>query len=427
MTVISVLISFYFDTAMRKMTGMSGQRWNATMSLMQDMVKTLSKHKDTIRMSSVADLQLEMKARDDEPKDNVVNPFLSALLENEGGPSPQNKEKGKFGGTGFGVIITDRKKKALDPKYQWVYGDILSNITQLTEQFFASLKSIPSSKTQVYSKRLNKVNSLTNLYKAAIRYFGFMGNVAAQSEIQVLYLSAVHANYDESLDALKTRIEKEQAAKLKRKQMREKEEKLEEEKQSESKEEEKDSKETSNGTSTDEKRPRQRRPRGKVPKLSARFRGQKAMDLPHCDVVKRAVFVFENGRSRLQTKAMLYLIFYMAVHNRYEECRDLLLMSHLGSRRNGGEDPVIAGKGIDMQILYNRAVAMFAVCAFVVCEYRAAELILQDLFASNRIKILLAQGFTKAPLEISTNEQLKQSQVFTVCTCGCWCHVLKSR
>ena len=148
-----------------------------------------------------------------------------------------------------------------------------------------------------------------------------------------------------------------------------------------------------------------------MPTVNAKFRGQKVMNLPKCEVVERAAFVFEHGRSRLQTRAMLYLIFNMGLHHRFEQCRDLLLMSHLGSGSKNEAQPLIAKQGIELQILYNRAIARFAVCAFMVSEFKAAELVLQDLFASNRLKILLAQGFTKAPLEISTNEQLKQAQV----------------
>merc|ERR1719242_917890 len=53
LTVMSILVSFYFDTAMRKMTGMSGQRWGETFDLLQEMMKLLLKNHKKIRVSSV--------------------------------------------------------------------------------------------------------------------------------------------------------------------------------------------------------------------------------------------------------------------------------------------------------------------------------------------------------------------------------------
>ena len=101
---------------------------------------------------------------------------------------------------------------------------------------------------------------------------------------------------------------------------------------------------------------------------------------------------------------MLYLIYSMALHHRYALCRDLLLMSHLGSSSR------IGAANIELQILYNRALAQYAICSFCCGYWYSAMIILQEMFGSKQIKILLAQGFVAAPLENAPAELIKQEQ-----------------
>ncbi len=117
--------------------------------------------------------------------------------------------------------------------------------------------------------------------------------------------------------------------------------------------------------------------------------------------------MFEHGTPRNQTTAMLYLIFNMSIHNRYELCRDLLLMSHLGSPSR------IGITSVELQILYNRALAAFSVCSFVYGNWYSCMIVLQELFSSNRYKILLAQGYTNAPIDDpkTTQEMIKLEQI----------------
>ena len=219
-----------------------------------------------------------------------------------------------------------------------------------------------------------------------------MGNPKIESEIQVLWMSVIHNDYNPNLDQLKFEIEKERENKLRKRKRREavmngafsKDSKQEE---------------TLSQTQIDKKKKK------KLLNFSAEFRGQKILNLPKCPCVEKAKFVFENGSTRYQTQAMLYLIYNMALHNKYELCRDLLLMSHLGSSSR------IGSLNVELQILYNRALAQYAICSFSNGYWYSAMIILQELYQSGRIKILLAQDYIKAPIDQSTSEQIKQSQL----------------
>jgi hypothetical protein len=61
-----------------------------------------------------------------------------------------------------------------------------------------------------------------------------------------------------------------------------------------------------------------------------------------------AALVFNYGDERIKTRAILYLIFNHALHDRFFEARDLLLMSHLQDNIHHVDIPT--------QILFNRYV-----------------------------------------------------------------------
>eukprot|EP01083_Nonionella_stella_P135838 413205_1 len=93
LTVISVLISFYFDTASRKTTGMSGSRWRKTRGLISTMLKSLSKNINTFRVSNDADIRLILKETDDEnKKEKDENSNLEWMKALEGGDTNDNNK-----------------------------------------------------------------------------------------------------------------------------------------------------------------------------------------------------------------------------------------------------------------------------------------------------------------------------------------------
>ena len=391
LTVTSVLVSFYFDTASRKTTGMSGSRWRKTRTLLTGMLKSLIENIDSLRVSQDADIRLTLKDDDDKTDDNRdANLDWMAALNTIGGDDGNNNSirpkpaggddatsEKAFGDTGGFSVIQLNKKKKLDPNYQWIHGNLLSYIKKLTNNLWANLKSLEA-KSEQYKKRMKDAKALLKTYKTAVKYFGKLNDRKTQSEIEVLWMSVIHADYAEKYDQLKIKIDEEKKNKLKKKQV-----------------------ENGEIVKIDEKKKK----KPKIPNLSTEFRGQKILNLPSTLIVNKAIFIFENGSTRNQTQAMLYLIYNMALHNRYELCRDLLLMSHLGSSSR------IGSTNVELQILYNRALAQYAICSFSNGFWYSSMIILQELYSSNRIKILLAQGYIKAPIDNSTADQKNQEQL----------------
>ncbi|UZJ56456.1 hypothetical protein CBS101457_005776 [Exobasidium rhododendri] len=103
---------------------------------------------------------------------------------------------------------------------------------------------------------------------------------------------------------------------------------------------------------------------------------------------------------RLRTRAMLCHIYHHALHRDYHIARDMFLMSHLQDS--------IGMADAATQILYNRAVVQLGVCAFRVGLIKESQGALQEIFASTRVKELLAQGVSRTnPYSTVSPEQEK--------------------
>lgn len=90
---------------------------------------------------------------------------------------------------------------------------------------------------------------------------------------------------------------------------------------------------------------------------------------------------------RLRTRAMLCHIYHHALHRDYHIARDMFLMSHLQDS--------IGMADAATQILYNRVVVQLGLCAFRVGLIKESQGALQEIFASTRVKELLAQGVSR--------------------------------
>eukprot|EP01083_Nonionella_stella_P226405 804068_1 len=66
---------------------------------------------------------------------------------------------------------------------------------------------------------------------------------------------------------------------------------------------------------------------------------------------------------------------------------------------------------IELQILYNRTLAMYSICCFCCEDYYSCMMILQQLFSSRCINILLAQGYSKIPMENASNQQIIEEKL----------------
>ena len=96
---------------------------------------------------------------------------------------------------------------------------------------------------------------------------------------------------------------------------------------------------------------------------------------------------------------MLSHIFHFALHNEFYTARDMLLMSHLQES--------IYSADVATQILYNRTVVQLGLSAFRCGLIKESQSILQDIFATQRVKELLAQGVHQQRYQVLTPDQEK--------------------
>ncbi|KZV86718.1 hypothetical protein EXIGLDRAFT_680692 [Exidia glandulosa HHB12029] len=120
---------------------------------------------------------------------------------------------------------------------------------------------------------------------------------------------------------------------------------------------------------------------------------------PTALVHSQCVFLYKNGDSLLRTRAMLCHIYHYALQNKFHTARDMLLMSHLQDSIHNAD--------VGTQILYNRAIVQLGLAAFRSGMIREAQAILQDIFTTQRVKELLAQGVHTQRYATITPEQEK--------------------
>jgi len=116
-------------------------------------------------------------------------------------------------------------------------------------------------------------------------------------------------------------------------------------------------------------------------------------------ISKLCTFVYQHGTDRAKTRAMICHIYHHALHDRFLEARDLLLMSHL--------QETIANSGdVSTMILYNRMMVTLGMAAFRLGKIWSAHQCLSDV-CSGRVRELLAQGVSSGRFSDKTPEQEK--------------------
>ncbi len=111
------------------------------------------------------------------------------------------------------------------------------------------------------------------------------------------------------------------------------------------------------------------------------------------------IHLYKTDQSLLRTRAMLSHIYHYAQHDDYYTARDMLLMSHL--------QDTVGGADVGTQILYNRTVVQVGLCAFRLGLIAESQATLQEIFATTRVKELLAQGIQAQRYSVITPEQEK--------------------
>ncbi|KAL4224197.1 Eukaryotic translation initiation factor 3 subunit C [Mactra antiquata] len=107
----------------------------------------------------------------------------------------------------------------------------------------------------------------------------------------------------------------------------------------------------------------------------------------------------KDSTDRLRTRAILCHIYHHALHDRWFQARDLMLMSHL--------QDTIQHSDVPTQILYNRTMVQLGLCAFRQGMTKDAHHALVDIQSGGRAKELLAQGLLLQRQHERTPEQEK--------------------
>ncbi|ROL48636.1 Eukaryotic translation initiation factor 3 subunit C [Anabarilius grahami] len=111
-------------------------------------------------------------------------------------------------------------------------------------------------------------------------------------------------------------------------------------------------------------------------------------------------FIYSKDRTdRIRTCAILCHIYHHALHSRWYQARDLMLMSHLQDNIQHADPPV--------QILYNRTMVQLGICAFRQGMIKDAHNALLDIQSSGRAKELLGQGLLMRNMQERNAEQEK--------------------
>nr|KAF6441091.1 hypothetical protein HJG63_012281 [Rousettus aegyptiacus] len=111
-------------------------------------------------------------------------------------------------------------------------------------------------------------------------------------------------------------------------------------------------------------------------------------------------YIYAKDRTdRIRTCAILCHIYHHALHSRWYQARDLMLMSHLQDNIQHADPPV--------QILYNRTMVQLGICAFRQGLTKDAHNALLDIQSSGRAKELLGQGLLLRSLQERNQEQEK--------------------
>lgn len=111
------------------------------------------------------------------------------------------------------------------------------------------------------------------------------------------------------------------------------------------------------------------------------------------------IYIYQNGSDKQKTRAMLCQIYHHALHDRFLEARDLLLMSHL-------QETIPVTGDISTMILFNRMMVTIGLAAFRLGKIWDAHQCLSDI-CSGRVRELLAQGIATGRFNDKSMDQVK--------------------
>ena len=114
---------------------------------------------------------------------------------------------------------------------------------------------------------------------------------------------------------------------------------------------------------------------------------------------KLCKFVYKHGTEQAKTRATICHVYHHALHSRFLEARDLLLMSHL-------QENIYNVGDISTMIMFNRMMVTLGMSAFRLGRIWEAHQCLAEV-CSGRVRELLAQGVSMGRFSDKTPEQEK--------------------
>lgn len=116
------------------------------------------------------------------------------------------------------------------------------------------------------------------------------------------------------------------------------------------------------------------------------------------DIAGLCRFVYKHGPPKGCNRAVICQVFHHALHDRFVQARDLLLMSHL--------QETIYDQDISTMVLFNRMMVTLGMSAFRLGRIHDAHQCLYDI-CSGRVRELLAQGMNTSRFSDKSAEQEK--------------------
>jgi len=117
------------------------------------------------------------------------------------------------------------------------------------------------------------------------------------------------------------------------------------------------------------------------------------------EITDLCTYIYQHGSDRQKTRAMLCHIYHHALHDRFLEARDLLLMSHL-------QETIPVAGDVATMILFNRTMVTLGLAAFRLGNIWNSHQCLSDI-CSGRVRELLAQGVSTGRFSDKSPEQEK--------------------
>ena len=114
-----------------------------------------------------------------------------------------------------------------------------------------------------------------------------------------------------------------------------------------------------------------------------------------------------HPEDRQKRGPILELVYHYAIHDKFFEGRDLLLMTHLSEKIYKAKPTL---HGIRLMVLFNRANVQLGLAAFRRGRIQDAHSYLHELCSSGKIRELLAQGINSRYLVEKTKEKEKLEQ-----------------